>query len=201
MSFTNDLTNIESFIRIRKDCPFCKADLQPILTNFEAVTAAVNGYDSIVIDQITARREGDCFKFKITYPDEHADVSLSVIDNSITFQGPLSVQQALTTMDMLKMHVELQCDCELEYYIASFPIDCFVQFEEFKYKIRPIKMWMEAFTCDHLWVQNDWDEKVTRIFNRNKSESIPIKYESVIDFEAMPKHKFINRIKTMVNFS
>lgn len=231
MSFTKTLTNLDSFIKIKKACPFCHTTLVPILTNFEEVSWATEPQPVTTFNQSITRMSDKyvyvsnvnttlthgSFAFDLKIGSDLSKVLITTHGNIARAQGSIEINPLLTALDMLKLHVELQClysSCDVEYYVSSMPLDFYltqdlkldddfysgiVQHED-TIRFRDVKLWMEAFSYNHLWVQNDWDEKVMRIFARNKPNSIPLKYD-ILDLESMPKQKIINRIQTMVNFS
>ena len=212
MPFDKLYENIKSFTEIRRTCPFCQRELVITMTNF---TEARSG------DVIMSFMKDGLFEFKIrNAPSNDLEIKAHVIVNTqyntVSFKIDGSIDNELldteliynqlvrTFFDDLKMHVEVVCnnsDCDTGYYFASLPL--YTKALSGKggvFQFFNPELYMEAFSFKKFWVQNDWDENKLRVFNKEKSDSIPIEF-NIIEFDSLPKEKLIHRITTMVNFS
>jgi hypothetical protein len=61
-------------------------------------------------------------------------------------------------------------------------------------------MYMESFTVNDFWVQNNIMKNKLYIFIKNNPDADPIEFDR-IDFDNLDKTKIIKKIMTIVSFS
>lgn len=212
MPFVKLYDNIKSFAETRHTCPFCQTKLAVTMTNFtesnsgEVIMSWMK--NEIFEFDIRNSRSSDLeIKAHVTVSAQHNTVSFKLdnnIDNELLDTELIYNQLVRTLFDDLKMHIELVCvnsDCDTGYYLASLPIYTkALSGKSGVFQFFNPEIYMEAFSFKKFWIQNDWDENKLRVFNKEKSESIPLVFD-IIEFDSMPKDKLIYRLTTMVNFS
>jgi hypothetical protein len=203
------LDNIETFINLKEKCPFCQNKLKPSLTNF--VMAA----DTIPL--IKCRLQGEEFYFNIKHTSHSfqitAQATVNIKTNILQLQltTPVVMEQyatdyimAKSVFENMKPYVELYCSsrrCKMKYHMCSDIFICLKREDSYSsFYIKPFSAYMESFVTGDYWVQNDWINNSANIYNRNKTDSDPIRTH-ILNIESMGKEKVINRIKTLVTFS
>ena len=201
--------NIDAFISHKDKCPFCQNKLRAALTNF------VMSADTIPI--IKCRIDNGQFHFNIKHTSHSfhisAEASINTQDNILQLQITTHIVleqfakdyiMAKSVFENMKPYIELYCPsrkCKMKYRMCSDIFVCLkIEGKYSSFKIKPFPVYMESFVTGDWWVHNDWINESTSIYNRNKTDSEPIR-TGIINLESMGKEKVINRIKTLVTFS
>jgi hypothetical protein len=201
--------SIEDFFKIKESCVFCGGKLEIIFINFSR--------SSNDVPIIKSKEKDGKFQFhmKHTTPgfELEANVEIDIRTNLVKFDL-LNKEDRSTeildcflvqeTFENLGPHIELYCpsrSCGLNYCISSDNFRCdSVPNEPSVWKIRSVRLYMESFVVDNLWVQNDWIFNSTNIYLRDNANTEPLRTK-IMNLEGMGRDKIITRIKTLVTFS
>jgi hypothetical protein len=191
--------SVQEFTKFKTKCVFCQNDLKVVLRDFDGINGTIPVVNSKCIE--------DAFKFHVNYNSISAnincDVSMSCIDNTIVFsdsQAPSNYK--ISWFKTMGLHVELYCPkraCGLKYYISSDVLEL-QSIQDGIGKLKPIKLYMECFNLDKIWIQNDFQHSSTNIFSVNNPDADPIQMV-MLDFGAFEKEKLFNKVRTHINFS
>lgn len=201
--------NIEEFSKIRYRCVFCGAKLKVIFINFSR--------SSQHVPIIKSKEKEGKFEFHMTHTIPgltlESDVEIDVKTNIVRFDSPSRKDRSTKSLDYyyieqtfenLGPHVELYCSsksCGLNYCISSDHFKCeSIEDDPSSWRIRNVRLYMESFVVDKLWVQNDFIFNSTNIYPQANPDCDPIRAK-LINLEGMSKDKIITRIKTLVTFS
>ena len=200
--------SILEFVKLKKECAFCKAPLRIHLTNFI-------GLRDTGIPIIKAPLQNYKFEFKIEHTTPsfkiNADVFIDVAKNVILFDnytnGELpAIDEYLVkqTFEDFRPYVELYCSsktCGLSYHIQGY---WFKLKKIYKVKgawtIEPFGLHLEGVRIKNYVVHNYAHSKETHIYSRNNEDATPLRVP-LVDFSSMDKDKLITRIQTIVTFS
>jgi hypothetical protein len=206
---------IEEFIKIKDKCIFCQNSLTTILTN-----QSINNF--VKIAELNAYVKNNKFEFVIKYDGERlnfdAFISIDIIDNKFNYyikSGNYVKKDDVARIFIgMKPYIELVCEngnCDMEYYLQSDCLNCYDSPNAIN-TIRPISLLAESFAVKDWYIYNfyhhramynayeDKQYSTTLIQSKYDPESKPLLCPR-LDFEAQPKQKLIDRIKTIVVFS
>ena len=179
-------------------CIFCQRIMHPILTNFIGLK---DEFRSKIVDEQFIFKLQPTYKYsKIGNKFEcKLDMKSSVLSYDINFDAA-RVQDIFSD---LSPHIETLCQhpyCrrKYNYYISSEVLPSRV--DNNKVIISPFLLYMQSFTFNNFWIQNNWISKELCIYHREKIDIAPLRYR-VTNFENMSSKKIINKIKTLVSFS
>ena len=214
----DNFKSISDFIKFKEHCIFCKTTLRPTVTNF----IGTDGNGSAII---CANLEDGKFSFPfqhvgssyqlesniVIYPDKNTlefsfiSSTSSIVPNAHLFPMSLTDEYVIRqNIDNIKPYIELVCineKCNMGYHLCSSSFKLTkVGIAKSIWHIEPLKLFLESFKTKTLIVQNDWIEKVTRIYTLKNEEADPIKCQ-LIDFEGMDKDRLLNRIQLLITFS
>lgn len=202
--------SISDFIKFKEYCVFCKVPLRASVTNFIGTDG-----DGSALFSANLKDGKFCFSFEHTGYSYFigSDVTIEPVQNLLTLSVVQDTEVSMPVLDEyvvkqnldnVKPYIELVCDnkeCGMGYHLCS---------EAFKFtkvpgvkatwSISPFKLFLESFKTQTLIVQNDWIEKITRIYTLKNEEADPIKCP-LVDFEGMDKDRLLNRVQLLVTFS
>lgn len=201
--------NIDEFFAIKDRCVFCKSKLKSQFRNFSVM------HDDIPV--VVAKKVDDKFCFRIQYVSQggslDADVEINTGNNIINFFIPNKLEPDPRVQDFWFVknifegfgpHIELYCnnkECKRKYYIASDVFKCEPMIPESnQFKLSRPQLYMESFSVNKFWVQNDWLFNSTNIYVRDNPDLGPIRVK-LMDLESMDEEKLLTRIRTLVTFS
>lgn len=195
---TQYFNSIQKFTEFKTKCAFCNSDLKVVLRDFDGINGS--------IPIVNAKYVSDNFKFHIKYNSISSsidcDVSLNCVDNTLIFSDvQASKSYKLYNFTTIGLHVELYCPkkmCGLKYYVSSDNLELSSIMNGIG-KLKPVKLFMECFNLDKIWIQNDFRYSCTNIFSVNNPDAEPIKM-AMLDFSAADKEKLFNKIRTQINF-
>lgn len=200
---SNFFSTIHEFVYFPHNCLFCQNKLKIVLTNFIGIKPTGHPL-------LNSKLKNNSFNFFIHYDD----LSISSVEGSIDINSNIlslnsndnwETNVAIESFKKISPHLEAycsnrQCKAQHKYCISTevFLIDKYLITN--KFKIRPFHVYMESFNVKNLWVQNDLYNQKLNIFNRDKPEVNPLKFD-IINFKELEKDKIINKILMMSIFS
>jgi hypothetical protein len=200
--------NIEEFLDIKKYCLFCKNKLKITLTNFI-------GFKNNGNPIIKSKFNKNCFNFQLSNCDSLRtiiDTKIDIRSNLLSFDIPDTINNKKSESDFIKNffekllpHLEIYCSnrtCKSkhQYYLCSESFSISDQLTDGGYNIKNICLYMESFTINNFWVQNNWSKRKTNIFIKNKINTEPIEFD-LLDFNNMNDDRILKKILTLISFS
>jgi hypothetical protein len=206
---------IADFINIKDKCIFCQNPLTPILTNQSNNTL-------VKIAELNAYVKNNQFQFGIKYDGDRlnfdANIAINITDNKFNYYcrsgNYIRKDDVARIFIGMKPYIELVCEnnCDMEYYLQSDCLNCYDSPNSMTNSIRPISLLAESFSVKDWYVYNFYhSQSIYNIDGDKHNLNTLIQYKCDpdlepllcprLDFEAQPKQKLIDRIKTIVVFS
>lgn len=191
---TQYFDSIQEFTKFKTKCAFCNNDLKVILRDWGGIPI------------VNAKYIDDSFNFHIKYnsisSNIDCDATLNCSNNVLIFSDITAAEDyKLYNFTAMGLHVELYCPkrvCGLKYYISTDKLEL-LNIQDGIGKLKPIKLYMECFNLNKIWIQNNFQQSRTNIFSVNNPDADPIRM-AMLDFRALDKEKLFNKIRTQVNF-
>lgn len=206
---------IDKIIKYRDSCVFCGSKLRVSLTN------SISFKDCL--STLNSNYKNGSFNFKIIYNSAtsnlKAEAKIDAFKNILIFDKPIQstygdadkasqmklCRQAAWVFDKLAAHIESYCPnqkCGLNYHFWSnmFNVINTGDTNFTQYLIAPIHLFVECFTTDGFFVQNDLTRNKTNIYSVSDDKKNPVTMD-LISFDMLDKDKISNKIKMITIFS
>lgn len=191
---------IQDLLDYKKYCSLCNHPLLVILK--------VRG--GISIPNVNVKLNTTKFSFSLTFTSALISINekcvLDINSNDlviVNYQNDFtSLQEIKRIFEYSSMVIELHCinkKCKHNYYINTTLLKSTLK-ENMIININPIVIDTECYNISRFWIQNDYLNETTDIYDASKPENKPISV-SLLEINYNNKIKIFNKIKTVINFS